>query len=185
MHRSIAIALLVSLGSCGGSGPAHKLEGSLSSVMDLGYDDAVLTFGGTEFTVSFKRRRNQTPMGMKLTCADTGASCDTSLSVTARLEQAPMPDGGMEALRGGDAYDLTQVLTSGLPRGVVARNVLDDPRGTTTPFTTIRIGQISFKNIPQQSMGLAAGGEFHVTFDNGVEFASGKTVFGPFQALFP
>ena len=176
-----AVALTVAL-SCGSpNAPKQRLEGSLSTVMDLGYDDAVLTFGGTEFSVLFKRKRGSA----KGDCTDLAASCDTTLSVTSRLEQSPFPDGGQDALVTGWTYDLTEVLTSGLPRGVVSRNVLDDPRGVTQPFTTLRVGEIHFINVPQQGQNLKAAGDFHATFTNGVEFASGKTVFGSFQAVFP
>lgn len=173
--------LVLSLVSCGSpNAPKAKLEGSLLTVMNLDYDDAILGFSGTEFTLSFKRKKGTNVMG---DCVTAATSCDTTLAVTARLEQTPLPDGGTDALRGGTTYDLTEVLTSGLPRGVVSRNVLDDPR---TTFPPIRIGKIRINNVPQQGMNLKAGGDFHVTFENGVEFASGKTVFSnAFQAQFP
>lgn len=173
-----AVLLLVSCGSP--NAPKAKLEGSLLTVMNLDYDEAILSFSGTEFTVSFRRKKGTSLMG---DCVTMPSSCDTTLAVTGRLEQAPFPDGGMDALRGGQTYDLPEILSSGLPRGVVSRNVLDDPR---TMFPPIRVGEIHFANIPQQSMNLKAAGDFHVTFENGVEFASGKTVFSTaFQAHFP
>lgn len=154
--------------SCGNpNGPRARLEGSLTTVMDLGYDESVLTFDGMEAIVSFRRKK--------------GMGFDTVLAVTTRFEQAPLPDGGTESLRAG-TYNLTDVLLSGLPRGVVNRQVLDDPR---TTFPPIRVGEVRFANIPERNMGLPSVGDFHVTFVNGVEFASGKTVFSTFQAQFP
>jgi hypothetical protein len=168
MLRTRSLLCVILCLSCGSpNAPKAKLEGSLTTVMDLGYDDAVLAFDGTTFGVSFRRKR--------------GMGFDTVLQVGARLEQAPFPDGGMDALR-AQAYDLTEVLTSGLPRGQIARQVLDDPR---TMFPPLRVGEIAFKNIPMQGSNFFAVGDFHLTFENGVEFASGKTVFSGFQAKFP
>jgi hypothetical protein len=137
--------------------------------MDLGYDDVVLAFGGTDFTTNFRRKK--------------GMGFDTILSITTRLEQAPLPDGGMDALRSGTTYQLPQMLSTGLPRGAVSRNVLDDPR---TMFPPIYIGELYVQNVPEQGQGLTSGGSFHITFTTGVEFASGKTVFSTgYQASFP
>jgi len=137
--------------------------------MDLGYDDVVLTYGGTDFTISFRRKK--------------GMGYDTTLAVATRLEQMPYPDGGMDKLAGGYTYQLPELLSDGMPRGVVSRNVLDDPR---TKFPPIRVGEMHIVNVPEQGQGLVAGGDFHVTFENGVDFASGKTVFSNgFGAQFP
>ncbi len=168
MRAPVAIALLLALSTCGNpNGPKARLEGSLTTVMDLGFDDTVLTFDGTQAIVSYRRKK--------------GMGFDTVLAVTTRFEQAPLPDGGTESLRAG-TYNLTDILLSGLPRGVVSRQVLDDPR---TMFPAIRVGEVRFANIPERGQGLPSVGDFHVTFENGVEFASGKTVFSTFQAQFP
>ncbi|MBL8953327.1 MAG: hypothetical protein JNK82_21315 [Myxococcaceae bacterium] len=162
------LVVLVALLSCGNpNAPRARLEGSLTTVMDLGFDESVLTFAGTEFSVAFRRKK--------------GMGFDTVLAVTTRLEAMPLPDGGVESLR-AQTYDLTDVLSNGVVRGTVSRQVLDDPR---TMFPELRVGKITFLNIPQQGAGLPAVGEFNVTFENGVEFASGKTCFSSFQAQFP
>lgn len=162
------MCLMLSLSTCGpANGPKQRLEGSLGQVMDLGYDEVTLGFDGTAATVNFRRKK--------------GMGFDTSLSVTTRIDQAALPDGGMEALRGGQTYNLVDVLSSGLPRGDVSRNVLDDPR---TTFPPIRVGEMTFNNIPVSGQDLTAGGDFHVTFTAGVEAASGRTVFGSFNAKF-
>lgn len=163
------VALLALL-SCGNpNAPKARLEGSLGTVMDFGYDEVELAYSPTEFTTNFRRKK--------------GMGFDTILSVTARIEQTPFPDGGMERFTGGPTWNLPDVLTSGLPRGAVSRNVLDDPR---TMFPPIRIGEIHYQNVPEQGQGITAAGDFHITFENGVEFASGKTVFSTgFQATFP
>lgn len=172
--------LLACVLSCGSpTAPKAKLEGSLLTVMNLDYDDAVLSYDGTSFVVQFRRKK-----GVVMDdCVAAVAACDTTLSITTRLEPQPYPDGGMDAFVGGRRYDLTEELSNGQQRGQVSRSVLDDPR---TMFPPLRVGTIQFQNVPQQAMGLSAAGDFHVTFENGVEFASGKTVFSKgFQASFP
>jgi hypothetical protein len=180
LRRAAAAACLLALWTCGpANAPKAKLEGSLLTVMNLDYDDAVLSYDGTQFVVSFRRRQGLA-MG---DCVSAVAACDTPLAVTARFEPMGLPDGGPDTLVGGRRYDLTEVLSNGSQRGTVSRNVLDDPRRT---FPPLRVGSIMLKNVPQQGQGLNAAGDFHVTFQNGVEFASGKTVFSQaFQAQFP
>jgi hypothetical protein len=135
--------------SCGSGKAFHTLEGSLSTVMDLGYDESEMTYSDTEFTISFKIRRGNRNMSCSMS-----SNCDTVASVTTRLEQVPYPDGGMDLLRGSKTWGLTEDLTM---------------------FPTIRIGEMHIGNVPRA--GLTAAGNFHVTFTNGVEFASGKTLF--------
>jgi hypothetical protein len=180
MRPPAAIALIVCSVSCGSpNAPKAKLEGSLLTVMNLDYDDAVLGYSPGQFVISFKRKRGTAMMN---DCV-AGGNCDTTFSVGARLEPTPYPDGGMDALTAPRTYDLTEVLSDGEQRGVVGRQVLDDPR---TMFPPLRVGELTLQNVPQQAMGLKASGDFHCTFENGVEFASGKTVFSTgFQAAFP
>lgn len=176
---ALAALLAVLLGCGPANAPRAKLEGSLLTVMNLDYDDAVLAYDQTQFVISFRRKQGMV-MG---DCLSAVAACDTTLSVTARFESMALPDGGQDTLYGGLRYDLTQVLSNGSQRGEVSRNVLDDPRRM---FPSLRVGSIMLKNVPMQGQGLPATGDFHVTFQNGVEFASGKTVFSQsFQAQFP
>jgi hypothetical protein len=164
LHRLLVLMLLL---ACGGGG--HSLEGSLTKVMDLKFDKAVLAFSGQEFSVNFEKKK--------------GMGFDTVLTVTTRLEQAPLPDGGMDVLRGNTTYNLAEKLSSDIQRGVVSRNVLDDPR---TMFPPLRVGELYIKNVPMQGQNLFSVGSFHVTFEDGVEFASGKTCFTDrFDAEFP
>jgi hypothetical protein len=180
MRAAATGGLVVLLAACSGNGPAHALEGSLSEEMDLGYDDAVLSYSGAQFAVSFNRKK--------------GMGFDTVLQVGVTLDTG-------EQLKGGITWDLAQVISTGMPRGTISRNVLDDPRTTFPPFRNTtdctemhfpdggHVGtscaEIELDNIPQQGQGLLAGGSVHLTFANGVEFASGRTVFGSFQAKFP
>jgi hypothetical protein len=166
--------------ACNGDGPAYALQGSLSEEMDLGYDEAVLTYSGNQFAVNFNRKK--------------GMGFDTVMQVGVALDTG-------EQLKGGITWDLAQVLSNGMPRGTISRNVLDDPRTTFPPFrnTTectemhltdgghigMSCAEITIDNVPKENSGLPAGGSVHITFANGVEFASGRTVFGDFQAKFP
>ena len=172
--------VLVSLSGCSGGGPAQTLQGSLSDEMDLGYDEAVLMYSGSQFSISFNRKK--------------GMGFDTVLQIGVTL-------AAMEQLKGGITWDLAQVLPNGMPRGTISRNVLDDPRTTFPPFrnTTdctethladgghegMSCAELTVDNVPQEGQNLLAGGDFHLTFSNGVEFASGRTVFGTFAAKFP
>lgn len=177
-RRPAIILLVLCLVSCGSpNAPKAKLEGSLLTVMALDYDEAILQYSAGQGVVKFMRKRG-TAMG---DCVTSMGLCDTTLAVTARLEPQPLPDGGMETFI-ARTYDLTEVLSDGEQRGIVSRDVLDDPRRM---FPELRVGRLTLQNVPQQGMGLKAAGDFHCTFENGVEFASGKTVFSSFQAHFP
>jgi hypothetical protein len=176
----VAAAVYLGALGCGpASGAKHRLEGSLSTIMNLDYDDAVLAYSGTQFTVSFKRRRTT----LISNCIKEPTSCDTPLAVTTRLDPAPKADGGMDVLKGGTTYELPEMLSTGEQRGVISRNVLEDTR---TQFPPLDVGEIRIDNVPHQGQGLPLTGNFHVTFDRGIQFASGKTVFSNgFQAQFP
>ena len=58
-----------------------------------------------------------------------------------------------------------------------ARDVLNDPRKT---YPTIQIGTLIFNSRPEA--GAKVTGDFNITFTNGIETASGRTVFGHFEA---
>jgi hypothetical protein len=180
MRPSSAIGLFAALAACSGNGPAHALEGSLGDEMDLGYDEAVLMSSTGQFSISFNRKK--------------GMGFDTVFQIGVTVEMG-------EKVTGGTTWDLAQVLSNGMPRGTLSRNVLDDPRTTFPPFrnTTdctqthlsdgghdgMSCAELGLDNIPAEGQNLPAGGNFHVTFANGVEFASGRTVFGTFAAKFP
>jgi hypothetical protein len=82
-------------------------------------------------------------------------------------------------------------------RGSLSRNVLDDPRTMFPPFRPCAeyapdggvlkpsCAELTLNNVPAQGKKLLASGNFHVTFANGVDFASGRTVFATFDAEFP
>jgi hypothetical protein len=178
MKRLAAIALAGALLGCNGSGAKYNLEGSLSEEMDLGYDEAVLTFSGDQFAIGFNRKKGQ--------------GFDTVLQVGVRLDPTTM-----EQLKGGITWNLAKILTTNVVRGTLSRNVLDDPRTMFPPFRECgseapdgavlmpSCAELTLFNVPAEGKKLQAAGNFHITFANGVEFASGRTVFGDFNASFP
>lgn len=150
---------LALLWACGSStqepGPKHHLEGSLTTIMDLGYDSAQVDITTEEVAVRFVRTQ--------------GAGEDTVLKVSASLIGA--------AADAETTIDLDELAPSGAQRGRISRNVLDDPR---REFPALRTGRLLFHRAPVS--GQTAPGEFSVTFENGTEAASGRTVYGDFEA---
>jgi hypothetical protein len=165
--RSAALIPLVvgaCLLGCGGRGtvpPAkYQLEGSLSVVMDLGWDECILDTTDDEIAIRFVRKRGTTmDTPLKIVWAQAGQVLNTP----ATLDLAePRPDDPNRQ------------------RGIVTRNVLDDKR---TTFPLMVRGKLTFfdKIRPDSSV----KGQFNVTFENGIEFANGRTIYGPFTAKVP
>lgn len=152
------LAGLVALTPGCGRAPRHRLEGSLSVLLDLRYDDAVVEATPEEAAVRFVRTRE--------------AGEDTVLKVALSLLGA--------ALDANAPLDLAEATPTGAQRGVVSRNVTDDPlhdfprlaRGTLV----LRRSAISGERVP---------GELHLTFENGTTFGAGRTLFGAFEANVP
>ncbi|MFZ5468627.1 MAG: hypothetical protein ACOZIN_04240 [Myxococcota bacterium] len=147
------------MSACGSLGnepdPKHRLEGSLTVMMDLGYDEAQVDLTTNEVAVRFVR--------------DQGAGQDTVLKVAADLLGA--------VVEAGASLDLAEISPSGAQRGSVSRDVLDDPRRDFPPLVR---GRLLFNRSPIS--GERVPGEFNVTFENGTEVASGRTAFGTFEA---
>ena len=76
-----------------------------------------------------------------------------------------------EELDGG-RLDLASLDSNGSPRGVISRNVQNDPRNT---FPTILRGTLIFNQALTERA--VVTGDFNITFENGTEVASGRTVF--------
>jgi hypothetical protein len=173
--RSLAaIALVAALAAgCGkGTGPKYSLEGSLSVVMDLGYDECFLDTTTDEIAIRFVRHRDSgddTPL--KVTWAQAGQTLNTPATID--LGEARPDDATRQ-------------------RSIVSRNVLDDPRRV---FPLLVVGEpcgmngcrgpskLSFVDKIMQDSKVR--GQFNITFVNGVEFANGRTVYGQFIAKVP
>jgi len=151
--------------------PKYRLEGSLTQLMSLGYDEARIEGTSQDIALTFVRA-----IPLDTTLPDGGqagmggVSEDYPLKITYRYEDN---DGGVPA---ASTVDLAEVY-QGAQRGVLSRNVLQDPRKS---FPDMLRGELYFDRFPAQ--GEKVRGNFHVTFENGIEEASGRTVFGDFQA---
>lgn len=152
-----AAAPLVMLFACGCGSQA--LEGSLSEIFKLEYARAELARTDEEVTLRFINPQ--------------GSGEDTVLQVTAKLE-------GVK-LTADEALDLAELLEDGVTqRGSLTRNVFGDPLQT---FPPLEKGQLLLSSLPIR--GESVSGEFSATFALGTEFASGRTVFGDFEAQVP
>ncbi len=146
------------LGLACGQGPAHTLEGSLSTVMDLRYDTAQVVSADDEVAVRFVRAQ--------------GDGENTVLKVAARVEPGE--------LQAGQVLDLTALTPDGGQRGAVSRNVLDEPQRLFPPLVR---GQLRLDALPAPHERVS--GEVSLTFENGTQLASGRTVYGTFSAEVP
>lgn len=162
---ALTLTLAALLAGCGGNGSVPKarfeLEGSLSVVMDLGWDECVLdTTSPDEIAVRFVRIR--------------GATMDTPLKIV--WAQAG------QVLNTPATIDLAEMRPDdpNRQRSIVTRNVLDDKRSV---FPLLVRGKMSF--FDQIRPDSTVKGQFNITFENGIDFANGRTVFGPFTAKVP
>ncbi|MDC0713752.1 hypothetical protein POL68_35120 [Stigmatella sp. ncwal1] len=152
-------ALLAGLLTACGEGT--RLEGSVTPLLDLRYERAEAQGTEDELSVRFI-----TPQG-------TGEN--TVLKVTAKRENLTFAPG--------TPIDLTETLgppPSDVQRGEVSRSVLDEP---TRGFPRIARGTLTFQKALQP--GAKVSGDFHVTFVQGTDVYSGRTLFGHFEATVP
>jgi hypothetical protein len=138
--------------------PKYQLEGSLSVLVELGFDQAHLELSEGSLAVRYVRVQ--------------GEGEDTVLKLTADVADLELVAGA--------TLDLAQALPSGAQRGVVSRDVLDDPRRS---FPRLQRGRLILDRVPV--VGEEAVADLAVTFENGTELASGRTVFGKFKANVP
>lgn len=146
--------------------PKFRLEGSLTQVMDLSYDEARILIAPSDVSLTFVRIK---PLG-SLEEPDGGNQNQMmGVSEDYPIKLAYQLDG--EELDGG-RLDLASLDSNGSPRGVISRNVQDDPRNTFPPLLR---GTLIF-NQPLTERATVTG-DFNLTFENGTEVASGRTVF--------
>ena len=159
---------------CGSSsipGPRFGLEGSLSVVMDLGFDEAFLDTTTNEVAVRFVRHRGGTDdTPLKIIWAQAGQALNTPATIDLG---EPRPDDPIRQ------------------RGNVSRNVLDDPRGMGGMGFPLMVqgpatgGPSKMSFIDQILPDRFVRGQFNITFVNGTGFANGRTVYGQFSAKVP
>ena len=139
--------------------PKFRLEGSLGQVMDLGYDEVRVLLAPSDVSLLFVRLH---PVGSVFDDAGVGVSEDYPLKVAYRLLNDPA----------GGRVDLAARDPNGAQRGTLSRNVANDPRNTLPPILR---GTMYFDRPLDRDA--VVGGDFHITFENGIEAASGRTVF--------
>jgi hypothetical protein len=170
LRGGLALAGALALGSCADPArAAHYLEGSLGQLMDLGYDRVRVQLAPDDVSLLFVRVHQLTTFGD----AGSGGTAGTS-------EDYPFRVGLQRwgrALDAGVEQDLAEDGGSGTQRASFSRDVLNDPRKL---FPPCRLGGLRFGAalVP----GTTVSGDFHVTFENGIETASGRTVFDTFTA---
>ncbi len=160
--------------------PKFQLEGSLTQLMALGYDEARLRLDydpndpqpTDTLGIEFVRLR---PLGSDTLpdggMAMVGDSEDMVLKIGYQLAGDAPP--------ANQRLDLTFLDENGLSRTTLSRNVLNDPRRA---FPPLRVGSLFLDRQPDRVAMNTVNGEFNLTFENGIEVASGRTIFGRFSA---
>lgn len=160
--------------------PKFQLEGSLTQLMALGYDEARLRLDydpnnpqpTDTLGIEFVRLR---PLGSDTLpdggMAMVGDSEDMVLKIGYQLAGDAPP--------ANQRLDLTFLDENGMSRTTLSRNVLNDPRRA---FPPLRVGSLFLDRQPDRVAMNTVNGEFNLTFENGIEVASGRTIFGRFSA---
>ena len=141
---------------------------------DLGYDEARVLVTAEDVAVLFVRTRpldTLLPDGGYAMNDMTGVTEDYPLKVTYALWGDDVPVKTRVNLAEVDPNNSKNFRT------VVSRDVLNDPRKT---YPTVQIGTLILNKAPTE--GAKLSGDFNITFSNGTETASGRTVFGTFDA---
>lgn len=151
-----------------------QLEGSVGQLFDLGYDEARIQLATEDVALLFVRTRpleTRLPDGGLAMNEMTGVTEDYPIKISYALWNDEIPVKTRVNLAEVDPDDPKK------HRAVVTRDVLNDPRKT---YPTIHIGTLIFNSRPEA--GAKVTGDFNITFSNGIETASGRTVFGHFEA---
>jgi hypothetical protein len=154
----------VALVGCG----SQEIQGSLSTLLNLQYDTAQVAYTGGSVDGGVMTE-GQVAVSFLQT---SGKSQNAVLIVTEDLT-------GLEVLPRGEV-DLTEVPPTGIgQRGVVTRDVANDPR---TTFPLLQIGRLELDDTPIPGSGDSVRGNFNVTFVLCADFACGFTAFASFKA---
>jgi hypothetical protein len=171
---------------CAGCNP-QSLQGSLTAVLTLDYTHATLSVAADQAALTFLR---PVPIGDVIDAGAAANSEDTVFKVVTYLTGATLAAAkGCKVdtncttpevcYLGTCAFDLSQILpgTMNQQRGQLSRFVLNDPVQT---FPPIQRGDFYVTGNPV--LGKNVGGYFTVTFTEGIDEASGRTVYGGFTA---
>ena len=160
--------------------PKFQLEGSLTQLMALGYDEARLRLDydpdnpqpTDTLGIEFVRLR---PLGSDMLPDGGTAMVQDSEDMVLKIGYQLAGD----APPANQRLDLTFLDENGLSRTTLSRNVLNDPRRA---FPPLRVGSLFLDRQPDRVAMNTVNGEFNLTFENGIEVASGRTIFGKFSA---
>jgi len=162
------LALLL-LSGCG----MPMVDGSLGELIDLHYREARITFDPPlDFTLPVGERLMEQRSFALRYVTPQGDGENVIWQVTASVRGLVYG----ESWNLGQELDLAEWYGSN-QRGQVSRNVLDEP-GRTYP--ALERGTFMLAHVPVE--GQPVRGRFSVTFENGADFASGRTAFQDFQA---
>lgn len=142
------------LPGCGEEVPT--LDGSLGEVVSLDYLGAELSHTEEQLSLHF------------LTAGKAGD--DTVLRVLVNVAGIP--------LTAPTRIDLAEAMPAGGQRGFVTRKVYEDTREVLPELAR---GYLLLRSTPQPNQTLK--GELSLTFVQGSDWGSGRTVFGSFEAL--
>lgn len=163
MSPRILPALLLG-GLMTGCGQGPHLEGSVTPLLDLKYETAQALVDEDEVSVRFLTAQ--------------GAGENTVLKVAARLDGL-QPTPGVEI----NLAELMGTREDAPQRGAISRSVLDEP---TREFPRLLRGGLTLEKALDAFTPCAkVPGEFYVTFVNGTDVYSGRTIFGRFEATVP
>ena len=181
MKPGLPAALLL----CAGCNP-QSLQGSLTAVLTLNYTQATLSIAADQAALTFLR---PVPVGDVIDAGGAATSQDTVFKVVTYLTGATLAAAkGCKAdsdcttpelcFLNTCAFDLSQILPGTTQqRGQLSRFVLNDPVQT---FPPIQRGDFYVSGNPV--LGKNVGGYFTVTFTEGIDEASGRTVYAGFNA---
>lgn len=153
--------------------PRYQLEGSLVEFMKFGYDEARVEDAPDDFAITFVRFRGDDE--------DAGVSAGEDVPLKIGVRKAPLSQEAWDTLSFPLAEDAGN--NGQAQYGMLSRNVYNDPR---RGFTTLQRGMLYLDQSPVAlEPGTRVNGRFNVTFDPGIEFSSGRTLFGSFTAVVP
>lgn len=156
--NATGLVLLVACAGLSACGPT-ELQGSLTELLDLHYESVEVSQSGQEIAVRFL-----TPQGSGQNLVMEFAADVSGLT-----------------LKPGVAIDLSEQAPDGQQRGKLSRDVLNDPRRT---FPSLFTGKLTLDALPKKS-GQPISGKVSATFEECIQFACGRTIFGDFAGKVP